>query len=133
MRRPPTHARRPVQVQSTERRPLTNGNAALKPDVTAGAQRKEAMRGTSVATASDALLWITPRQAVADLGVGVDSPHVASGPQIGDAIGLVLRLDRRQTPSPGARAVPDPALHNRWRPLQNRRAIARRKRLSATS
>ena len=77
MRRLPTHARRPIRVQSTERRPLTNGSAALKPDAGAGPQREEAMRATAVATAGNEALWITPRQAAAYLGVGVDTIYEA--------------------------------------------------------
>ncbi len=77
MRRLPTHARRSIQVQSTERRPLTNGNAALKSELGAVTQREETMRATGAATPGNEPLWITPRQAAAYLGVGVDTIYEA--------------------------------------------------------
>ena len=77
MRRLPTHARRPIHVQSSERRPLTDGNAALKPDTGTRPRREEAMSTTATATVGTEPLWITPRQAAAYLGVGVDTIYEA--------------------------------------------------------
>lgn len=60
MRRLPTHARPPSQVQSTERRSLGNGHVALKPHVGAGPQREDPMRATTVATAVTDSSWEAP-------------------------------------------------------------------------
>ena len=77
MRRLPVHAGPPIPVQSTARRRVTNGNAVLKPDVDLGPDREEKMRATPVVTAVNEPSWITPRQAAAYLGVGVDTIYEA--------------------------------------------------------
>ena len=77
MIRLPAHAGPPIPVQSTERRRLVNGNTVLKPDVGRGPQREDVMKATTVATAVSESSWITPRQAAAYLGVGVDTIYEA--------------------------------------------------------
>ena len=77
MRRLPAHAGPPIPVQSTERRRVVNGNAVLKPDVGTEPQREARMRTTAVAAVVSESSWITPRQAAAYLGVGVDTIYEA--------------------------------------------------------
>ena len=77
MRHLPAHARPPIQMQSAERRPLATGHSIAKPETRAEPRRESPMRATTVATAASESSWITPRQAAAYLGVGVDTIYEA--------------------------------------------------------
>src|SRR5713101_3310254 len=77
MRRLPTQARPSIQVQSAEHRLPTNGNAVLKPKAGTEPPPEDPTKARTLATAANESSWMTPRQAAAYLGVGVDTIYEA--------------------------------------------------------
>jgi excisionase family DNA binding protein len=64
-------------MQSATRQPLQSGSVALKPEVESGMRREDPPRGTKMGATATETAWITPRQAAAYLGVGVDTIYAA--------------------------------------------------------
>ena len=77
MRHLPAQARPPIRMQSAERLPLASGRGIAKPEIRAEQHREEPMRATAAETSVRESSWVTPREAAAYLGVGVDTIYEA--------------------------------------------------------
>jgi excisionase family DNA binding protein len=77
MRRTSTSARQPTGTQSIAPTTGAAERSGLHEDVRAKAHREEPMSATAAETSVRESSWVTPRQAAAYLGVGVDTIYEA--------------------------------------------------------
>src|SRR6188474_1868155 len=78
MRQPQTHARSRLRTRPNRAGTRAGDQADLMPhEEEAERRRKDPMRATTVAASVTESSWITPRQAAAYLGVGVDTIYEA--------------------------------------------------------
>src|SRR3954468_1065455 len=77
MRRTSTTARQSTRMQSAAPSTRTTGRSGLDPDIRAEHRPEGPMRATAAETSVRESSWVTPREAAAYLGVGVDTIYEA--------------------------------------------------------
>lgn len=77
MRQTSTSARQPTDTQSVSPRTRSVGRSGLEHDIRAEQHRVEPMKASVAETFGRQSSWVTPREAAAYLGVGVDTIYEA--------------------------------------------------------
>jgi excisionase family DNA binding protein len=77
MRQTSTTARQSIRMQSAAPSTRATDRSGLDPDNRAEQHRQEANRATAAETSVRESSWVTPREAAAYLGVGVDTIYEA--------------------------------------------------------